>query len=157
MSYQTNKSFTFYHHGKVVEIYRVTTDIDGEIATLDGYKMVIPSSSSTTGISYPDETITNGIRVEYTALVKPFVQQDPESTAYSSLTEVTSPNELTHLNLNRVLSLAIVDYLKAMMAERDGDLQQKEYYMRNFHKKVSDNESNKNKIHIAQSSSYSVK
>ena len=157
MSYQTNKSFAFYHHGKVVEIYRVTTDIDGEIATLDGYKMVIPSSSSTTGISYPDETITNGIRVEYTALVKPFVQQDPESTAYSSLTEVTSPSELTHLNLNRVLSLAIVDYLKAMMAERDGDLQQKEYYMKNFHKKVSDNESNKNKIHIAQSSSYSVK
>ena len=97
------------------------------------------------------------IRVEYNALVKPFVQQDPESTAYSSLTEVTSPSELTHLNLNRVLSLAIVDYLKAMMAERDGDLQQKEYYMKNFHKKVSDNESNKNKIHIAQSSSYSVK
>jgi hypothetical protein len=157
MSYQTNKSFAFYHHGKVVEIYRVTTDIDGEIATLDGYKMVIPSSSSTTGISYPDETITNGIRVEYTALVKPFVQQDPESTVYSSLTEVTSPTESTHLNLNRVLSLAIVDYLKAMIAERDGDLQQKEYYMRNFHKKVSDNESNKNKIHIAQSSSYSVK
>jgi len=157
MSYQTNKSFTFYHHGKVVEIYRVTTDIDGEIATLDGYKMVIPSSSSTTGISYPDETIPDGIRVEYTALVKPFVEEDPESTAYSSFTEVTSPNELTHVNLNRILSLAIVDYIRAMIAERDGNLDQKEYYLRNFHKKVSDNNSNKKKQHIVQSTSYAVK
>ena len=157
MSYQTNKSFAFYHHGKIVEIYRVTTGIDGEIATLDDYKMVIPSSSSTTGVSYPDETIPNGLRIEYTALVKPFVSENPESTAYSSLTELTSPTETAHVNLNRVLSLAIVDYLRAMMAEREGDLEQKEYYLRNFHKKVSDNESNKNKIHIAQSTSYAVK
>ena len=149
MSYQTNKSFAFYHHGKVVEIYRVTTDIDGEIATLDGYKMVIPSSSSTTGVSYPDETITNGIRVEYTALVKPFVEQDPESTAYSSLTEVTSPSELTHLNLNRMLSMAVVCYVRAQLAERIGDIKAKEYYMKEFHKKVADNESNKNKVFIA--------
>jgi len=157
MSYQTDKSFAYYHQGKVVEIYRITSRLDGEIATLDGYKMVIPSSSSSSGISYPDETIANGIRVEYTALVSPFVVQDPESTAYASLTEVTSPTELSHLNLNRVLSLAIVDYLRAMVAERDGDLEKKEYYMRNFHKKVSKNESNKNKIYIAQSSFSAVK
>ena len=157
MSYQTDKSFAYYHQGKVVEIYRITSRLDGEIATLDGYKMVIPSSSSSSGVSYPDETIPNGIRVEYTALVMPFVVQDPESTAYASLTEVTSPTELSHLNLNRILSLAIVDYLRAMTAEREGDLEQKEYYMRHFHKKVSNNESNKNKIYVAQSTSYAVK
>jgi hypothetical protein len=157
MSYQANKSFAYYHQGKIVEIYRITSRIDGEIATLDGYKMVIPSSSTTSGTVYPDETIANGIRIEYTALIKPFVVQDPESTAYASLTEVTSPTELSHLNLNRILSLAIVDYLRAMMAEREGDLEQKEYYMRNFHKKVSKNESNKNKTYVVQSSSYAVK
>ena len=134
MSYRTNKTFAYYHQGKVIEIYRITTGIDGVIDTLAGYKMVVPGSSVTNGIAYPDETITNGIRVEYTALVKPFIQQDPESTAYSSLTEVTSPTELTHVNLNRILSLAIVDYVRAMMAERDGNLEQKEYYLRNFHK-----------------------
>ena len=91
------------------------------------------------------------------SLVSPFVVQDPESTAYASLTEVTSPTELSHLNLNRILSLAIVDYLRAMTAEREGDLEQKEYYMRHFHKKVSNNESNKNKIYVAQSTSYAVK
>ena len=157
MSYRTNKTFAYYHQGKVIEIYRITTGIDGVIDTLAGYKMVVPGSSGTSGLAYPDETITNGIRVEYTALVKPFVQQDPESTAYSSLTEVTSPGELTHVNLNRILSLAIVDYVKAMMAERDGNLEQKEYYLRNFHKKVSDNNSNKKKQHIVQSTSYAVK
>ena len=157
MSFQTNKTFSYYHQGKVVEIYRITTGLDGVIDTLDGYKMVVTSSGGTTGIQYPDETITNGIRVEYTALVKPFVSEDPESTAYSSLTEVTSPTELTHLNLNRTLSLAIVEYLRAMMAEREGDLERKEYYMREFWKKVSDNESNKNKTYVVQSSSYSVK
>ena len=153
MSYRTNKTFAYYHQGKVIEIY----GIDGVIDTLAGYKMVVPGSSVTNGIAYPDETITNGIRVEYTALVKPFIQQDPESTAYSSLTEVTSPTELTHVNLNRILSLAIVDYVRAMMAERDGNLEQKEYYLRNFHKKVSDNNSNKKKQHIVQSTSYAVK
>lgn len=157
MSYQTNKSFAYYHQGKILEVYRITTGIDGVIDTIGGYKMIVPSSSSTSGIAYPDETIVNGIRVEYTALVEPFVVENPESTAYTSLTEVTSPTELSHLNLNRILSLAIVDYLRAMMAEREGNLEQKEYYMRHFYKKVSKNESNKNKIYIAQSGSYAVK
>jgi len=152
MSYDTNKTFAFYHQGKVFHIYRVTRSVSRGIDTSGVVK-----EYGVTNLLYPDETITSGIRVEYTALEKPFVEEDPESTAYSSLTNVTSPTELTHVNLNRVLSLAIVDYLKAMMAERDGDLDRKEYYLRNFHKKVSDNESNKNKIHIAQSSSYSVK
>ena len=45
----------------------------------------------------------------------------------------------------------------AKKAEKDGDLERKEYYMRNFSKKVSDNESNKNKIYISQSTSYAVR
>ncbi len=234
MSYQTNKSFAYYHQGKILELYRITTGIDGVIDTIGGYKMVVPSSSSTSGIAYPDETIVNGIRVEYTALVNPFVVESTEDSnirisssdiSFSgnnfipevdddgnnmgnfgnfaigdrirvqgsvsndgeySLTgasatglgksgnfiveakgemititqlpvSVSSPTELSHLNLNRILSLAIVDYLRAMMAEREGNLEQKEYYMRHFYKKVSKNESNKNKIYIAQSGSYSVK
>ena len=60
--------------------------------------------------------------------------------------EDSSPSETSHPNLNRMLSLACVDYLKAMMADRRGDIQVKEYYMREFWKKVGDNESNKRKI-----------
>ena len=55
----------------------------------------------------------------------------------------------THINLNRMLSLAVVDYVKAQMAERRGDFQQKEYFMKQFYSKVADNESNKNKVYIA--------
>ena len=60
--------------------------------------------------------------------------------------EDSSPSETSHPNLNRMLSLACVDYLKAMMADKRGDIQLKEYYMKEFWKKVGDNESNKRKI-----------
>ena len=60
--------------------------------------------------------------------------------------EDSSPDETSHPNLNRMLSLACVDYLKAMIADKRGDIQLKEYYMKEFWKKVGDNESNKRKI-----------
>ena len=82
----------------------------------------------------------------------PFVNEDPESSAQSSLTEDTSPSETSHLNLNRVLSLAVVDYVRAMIAERDGNIQAKEYFMRQFFSKLADNESNKNRIFVTQTS-----
>lgn len=234
MSWQTDKTFAFYHEGKNIEIYRLTTGIDGVLDTLDGYKMVVPSSGGTTGIQYPDEDLVNGIRIEYTALAEPFisealeninvryssnhisfsgnnfisevdddgnnmgnfgsfavgdrirVQGSKSNDGYYSLSsvsstglgksgnftaetkgemititqipvEVTSPSETSHINLNRMLSLAIVDYLRAMFAERDGDIERKEYYMKNFYKKISDNESNKNKRYRVQSTSFSVK
>ena len=77
------------------------------------------------------------------------MNENPEITANSSLNEQTSPVEGSHLNLNRMLSLAVVDYIKAMMAERMGDIDKKEYYIREFYKKVADNESNANKMYIA--------
>ena len=229
MSYDTNKNFAFFHQGKVFHIYRITRSVGRGIDT-NG----ITKEYGINEALYPDEDIVDGLRIEYTALENPFIEEDKEisnlrhsskhisfsgnnfisevddsgnnmgnfgsfaqgdrirvqgsksNDGYYSLTSasstglgksgnftaeakgemitisqvpvgVSSPTELTHVNLNRMLSLAIVDYLRAMLAERDGDLERKEYYMRNFNKKVSDNESNKNKIYIAQSTSYAVK
>ena len=229
MSYETNKTFAYIHQGKVFHIYRVSRGVSRGIDTSGVVK-----EYGVTNVLYPDEDITNGIRIEYTALENPFIEESQETSniSYSSkhisfsgnnfisevdddgnnmgnfgsfavgdrirvqgsksndgyyslssasstglgksgnftaetkgelitITQVpvgvSSPTELSHVNLNRILSLAIVDYLKAMMAEREGDLEQKEYYLRNFHKKVSDNESNKNMVYIQQTSSYSVK
>jgi len=45
--------------------------------------------------------------------------------------------------------LAVVDYIKAMIADASGDVQKKEYYMREFWKKAGDNESNKRKISMS--------
>ena len=57
-----------------------------------------------------------------------------------------------------MLSLAVVDYVKAQTAERDGNIEAKEYFMREFFNKLADNESNKNKAFVAQAvSPYAVK
>ena len=63
--------------------------------------------------------------------------------------EVASPNETTHVNLNRVLSLAVVEYVKAQFAERKGDIKAKEYFMNQFFNKLADNESNRNDVFVA--------
>ena len=89
------------------------------------------------------------MRIEYTAIEKPFVDEDPETTTNSSLTEQSNPSESAHVNLNRILSLAVVCYVRAQLAERAGSLELKEYYMKEFYKKMADNESNKNKVFIA--------
>ena len=144
MSYDTNRTYAYMQQGKQLRLYKIVRT-SGRIVDNQGRV----TGGDRDAIIYPDEAITNGLRVEYTALEKVFVAEDPEVTANSSLTEVTSPSESSYLNLNRVLSLAVVFFVKAQVAERMGDLQLKEYYMREFYKKVADNESNKNKMFIA--------
>ena len=63
--------------------------------------------------------------------------------------EATDPDETSHINLNKMLSLAVVDYLKAMVAEQSGQMDLKEYYMKEFYGKLGDNESNKRKISMS--------
>ena len=143
MSYDTHRTYAFHHQGKKLRLYHIARN-SGRVVDAQGRV----GGGISDSLVYPNEAITNGLRIEYTAIVKPFVQQDPETTSYSSLTEVTSPKETTHVNLNRMLSLAIVDFVKASLAERQGDIQLKEYYMKEFYSKIADNESNKNKVYI---------
>ena len=78
-------------------------------------------------------------------------------TIYQIPKEDSSPSESSHVNLNRMLSLACVDYVKAMLFDSQGDLEKKEYYMKQFWKKVGDNESNKRKVTMSfPIKSYSV-
>ena len=60
--------------------------------------------------------------------------------------EDSSPSETSHPNVNQMLYLAVVDYVKAMKAESQGDLTSKEYYIREFYSKLGDNEGNKRKM-----------
>tara|TARA_R100001509_G_C4821231_1_gene199887 strand:+ start:349 stop:804 length:456 start_codon:yes stop_codon:yes gene_type:complete len=142
MSYDTNKTYAYIYSGKKIRLYKIVRSA-GRI--IDNQGRV--SGGLLDDIIYPDENITNGLRIEFTKIIEPFVVEDPETT--SSLTEDTSPSESSHLNLNRVLSLAVVCYVKAQLAERTGNMQLKEYYMREFYKKIADNESNKNKVFMA--------
>ena len=60
--------------------------------------------------------------------------------------EDSSPSISSHINLNKMLSLAVVDYVKAMISEQRGEIDKKEYFMKEFYGKLADNESNKRVI-----------
>ena len=63
--------------------------------------------------------------------------------------EDSSPSATSHINLNKMLCLAIIDYCKAMLAEKNGEIDKKEYFMKEFYSKLGDNESNKRNISVS--------
>ena len=234
MSYKTSQTWFYYLKGRSIELYQ-RSDY-GRTDTLGSYKIRLPDDSSGTYFIYPDEDITDGLRIEYTSLEVPFIAEALEDmqvfadgstiafvdgggssdtitdsasgfadfgatdkirvigsssndgdyqltakadgtltvatatftaeTAGESITiyqipkpvTTSSADESSHMNLNRMLSLACVDYLKAMLSDKQGDIDKKEYYMKEFWGKVGDNESNKRKISMSfPSSPYALK
>ena len=125
------------------------------------------TSSGTNRVIYPPEDITNGLRIEYGSLDSLFVDNDPNALSSDSsetswgnptLTEESTPSETSHLNLSRTLSLAMVDYVKAMMSDQSGDLERREIYMRDFYKKVGDDKSNTYRVSLSfPASPYAVR
>ena len=71
------------------------------------------------------------------------VTQIPKEVASASVDSTSS------INLNKMLCLAVVDYVKAMMSEERGEIDKKEYYIKEFYSKLADNESNKRIISTA--------
>ena len=234
MSFDTNRTWFYQIVGRNIQLWQYVQTADTD--TLAGYRIKLPNSYYGNQLVYPNEDITNGLRIEYTALNEPFVSEALETTtakisgttiafvdggggsdtitdsgngfvtagfeatdkiriigsasndgdyqltgavagtltmatalltaetASESVTiyqipkEDSSPSETSHINLNRMLSLACVDYIKAMLSDSQGDIQKKEYYMREFWKKVGDNDSNKRKIAMLfPSGHYSVR
>ncbi len=62
--------------------------------------------------------------------------------------EDDTPDATSHINLNKMLCLAIIDYCKAMLAEKNGEIDKKEYFMKEFYSKLGDNDSNKRNISV---------
>ena len=149
MSFDTSNYWFYQKKGRKLHILQMGT---GSLLVPESELRLTPAADE---LIYPSEAITNGLRIEYTALTKPFIDKDPETIVESldaggdgGYVEVTSPSEASHVNLNTMLSLAIVEYIKAKVAERRGDLKEKEYHMRDYYKKLSDNESNLKKVFI---------
>ena len=219
MSFDTDKNWLYSLSGRYIHLWQwvetAATDTVGD------YRVKLPSEYFGKQLIYPNEDISSGLRIEYTALSETFVAESLEHTSAKfssssisfSTTTITGPgtasangsfetgdkvriigsasndgdytstgsgtntvvfasstftaesagesitiyqipksvadasvDESSHVNLNRMLSLAVVDYIKAQMKEAVGDLQGKEYCMREFWKKVGDNESNKRNI-----------
>ena len=222
MSFDTNKTWFYQLLGRNLQLYQYVQTANTD--TLAGFRIKLPADYYANQLIYPNEDITDGLRIEYTSLDEPFIAEALEDmqvfisgtgiafvdgggssdtitdtgtgfvtagfaatdkirvigsasndgdyqltnavagtltmatalltaeTASESVTiyqipkEDSSPSETSHINLNKMLSLACVDYVKAMLSDLTGDIQKKEYYMREFWKKIGDNDSNKRKI-----------
>ena len=150
MSFDTNRTWMYQVVGKNIHLYQYVKTANTD--TIDGYKIRLPNDYYGNQLIYPDESITNGLMYEGTAFIEAFVSNDPNELNGNdnpTLTNQASPDEADHVNLSRMLSLAVVDYIKAMLADLGGDIEKKEYYMREFWKKVGDDQSNKRKISIS--------
>ena len=234
MSFDTNRTWFYQIVGRNIHLYQYVQTANTD--TLASYRIKLPNDYYGNQLIYPNEDITNGLRIEYTALNEPFIAEALEDmqvfidgttiafvdggggsdtitdsgsgfvtagfeatdkirvigsasndgdyqltgasagtltmatalltaeTASESVTiyqipkEDSSPSETSHLNLNRMLSLACVDYVKAMASDLRGEIDRKEYYMKEFWKKIGDNDSNKRKIAMLfPSGSYAVR
>ena len=221
MSSYVDKEWFYYLRGREVLIYKLQGGVSASRISQSGV-----FQSYNKELVYPDENISEGLRIEYTRVSEPFVVEALETTtAYASGTgiafvdgggssdtitdtasgfgdfrdedririkgsasndgdytlsgsasagtltfvtgtftaetaserititqipkKVTSPDSTSHINLNKMLSLAVLDYCKAMMAERNGEMDKKEYFMKEFYSKLGDNESNKRNISVA--------
>ena len=148
MSYDTHRNWVYQTVGRNIHLWQYVQS-GSSVVLLDGYNVRLPADHYGSQLIYPDEDITNGLRYEGTAFIEPFVDVDPNELSGNdnpTLVDQTSPDEADHVNLSRMLSLAVIDYIKAQLSDTIGDVQKKEYYMREFWKKVGDNESNKRKI-----------
>lgn len=222
MSFDTNKTWFYQLLGRNLQLYQYVQSANTD--TVAGFRIKLPLDYYANQLIYPNEDITDGLRIEYTSIDEPFIAEALEDmqvfidgtgiafvdggggsdtitdtgsgfvtagfgttdkirvigsasndgdyqltnaaagtltmatasltaeTAGESITiyqipkEDSSPDETSHVNLNKMLSLACVDYLKAMLSDNAGDIDKKEYYMREFWKKVGDNDSNRRKI-----------
>ena len=142
MSKFVDRYWVYDIQGRKLHLWKIRR-FDDNVPTTSGELF---SDAKSNFLVYPPEAITNGLRIEHTSISKPFTSNDPDSVVESSLSEDASPTESSYINLSRLLTLAVVDYVRAMLAEQGGNLEAKEYYMRSFYKKAGDNESNKRKI-----------
>ena len=150
MSFDTNLTWLYQVVGKNIHLYQYVQTANTD--TLAGYRIRLPNDYYGNQLIYPDETITNGLMYEGTGFIEAFVSVDPnelDGNDNPTLTSQTSPDEADHVNLSRMLSLAVVDYVKAMLADLGGEIEKKEYYMREFWKKVGDDQSNKRRVSIS--------
>lgn len=151
MSYDTNKNWFYQVSGRNIELWQWVETAATD--TIGSYQVKLPDDFYGHQLIYPDENITSGLMFEGTAFIEPFVDNDPNELNGSSNPTLTSVSvgeniESAHINLSRLLTLAVIDYVKAQLADINGEIDLKEYYMREFWKKVGDDQSNKRNMMI---------
>ena len=119
-------------------IYNIGSN-DGFLA---GDKVRVRGSSSNDG----DYTIaTANVTDVVTSTVFTYEAAGARVTVSQIPVETTTPSVESgdHVNCTRLVALAIVDFIKSQIAERAGNVELKEYYIKEFWGKVGDNTSNR--------------
>ena len=126
----SNSGFNFEAGDRIRIVGSSSNDQDGQVAS--------SGTISTSRIDIGEGTITSetaGQRITITQIPKEVESDNVNSTS--------------SINLNKMLCLAVVDYVKAMIHEERGEIDKKEYYIKEFYSKLADNESNKRIISSA--------
>ena len=135
MSYDTERTFLYYLHGRDIHLYQLIGSASNDADyTIDSFSGGGNSNMVVSGSTLTDENTGESITIYQ---IPKTVDDDGDLT------------EASHVNLNRMLSLAVVDYVKSQKAEVAGNFEVKEYFVKEFWKKVGDNESNKRKSVIS--------
>tara|TARA_B100000424_G_scaffold192759_1_gene150330 strand:+ start:431 stop:1126 length:696 start_codon:yes stop_codon:yes gene_type:complete len=112
----------------------------------DGDKIRVKGSTSNDG-DYVITTVTSVNTLTFNTGTFNATESAGERVTITQIPkEDSSPSTSSHINLNKMLSLAVVDYVKAMISEQRGEIDKKEYFMKEFYGKLADNESNKRVI-----------
>ena len=81
MSYDTHRTWYYELYGRYIHLWQF---IDGgNIDTLDSYKIRLPAEKVRTQLIYPNEDISNGLRIEYTSFNESelFISEALETTS----------------------------------------------------------------------------
>ena len=125
-----SREYAYYVKGnKIAVVEKDETGADGLNYTYsDCSGLDLPSGTGTW--KSPQEAVTGGLRIGY-------------SERADNVDGVTMTNEGHDVPVDEFLAKAVVDYVKARLAEDMGDLEKREYFMREFHRKISKYENTK--------------
>ena len=81
MSFDTNKTWFYQLLGRNLQLYQYVQSANTD--TVAGFRIKLPLDYYANQLIYPNEDITDGLRIEYSALDEPFISEALETTSAS--------------------------------------------------------------------------
>ena len=73
MSFDTNRTYRYQLNGRKLQLYQYVQSANTD--TVAGYRIKLPLDYYANQLIYPNEDITDGLRIEYTSLDEPFITE----------------------------------------------------------------------------------
>ena len=98
---------------------------------------LVEKSDTSEDYASPSKAVTNGLRFEY--VKRPLITRD----SAGEVEETDTVSEISFVQIDDYLVNALVYYLRGRMSEDIGEIDQKEYFMREFRRILEKHESSK--------------